>query len=107
MDKKDIEKSYNPRAFEKSDASLDFIKTVLIIATVLASGAAVILGFVFIGEDSGDALGWALVFGGPALFIFLYFVSKFALWTIYDIKMIRNALYNAEPSASLKNFENK
>lgn len=104
MDKKDIEKSYNPRAFEESDASLNFIKTILIIATVLASGAAVILGFVFIGEDSGDALGWALVFGGPALFIFLYFVSKFALWTIYDIKMIRNALYDAKPSASLKSF---
>ncbi len=106
MDKKDIEKSYNPRAFEKSDASLDFIKTVLGVITILASGVAVVLGFVFIAY-SGGALGWLLVFGGPALFIFLYFVSKFALWTIYDIKMIRNALYNAEPSASLKNFENK
>ena len=104
MDKKDIEKSYNLRAFEKSDASLKFIKTILIIATVLTSGAAVILGFVFIGEDSGDALGWALLFGGPALFIFLYFVSMFTLWTIYDIKMIRNALYDAKPSASLKSF---
>ena len=104
MDKKDIEKSRNLRAFEKSDASLKFIKTILIIATVLTSGAAVILGFVFIGEDSGDALGWALLFGGPALFIFLYFVSMFTLWTIYDIKMIRNALYDVEPSAPLKSF---
>lgn len=103
MDKKDIEKSYNPRAFEESDASLNFIKTILIIATVLASGAAVVLGFFFLSY-SGGALGWLLVLGGPALFIFLYFVSKFALWTIYDIKMIRNALYDAKPSASLKSF---
>lgn len=106
MDKKDIEKSYNLRAFEKSDASLKFIKTILIIATVLTSGAAVILGFVFL-DSSGGVFGWLLLFGGPALFIFLYFVSMFTLWTIYDIKMIRNALYDAEPSASLKNFENK
>lgn len=106
MDKKDIEKSYNLRAFEKSDASLDFIKTVLGVITILASGVAVVLGFVFIA-NSGGALGWLLLFGGPALFIFLYFVSMFTLWTIYDIKMIRNALYDAEPSASLKNFENK
>ncbi len=103
MDKKDIEKSYNPRAFEESDASLNFIKTILIIATVLASGAAVVLGFFFLSY-SGGALGWLLVLGGPALFIFLYFVSKFALWTIYDIKMIRNALYDAKPSAPLKSF---
>lgn len=103
MDKKDIEKSYNLRAFEKSDASLKFIKTILIIATVLTSGAAVILGFVFL-DSSGGVFGWLLLFGGPALFIFLYFVSMFTLWTIYDIKMIRNALYDAEPSASLKSF---
>lgn len=106
MDKKDIEKSYNLRAFEKSDASLDFIKTVLGVITILASGVAVVLGFVFIAS-SGGVFGWLLLFGGPALFIFLCFVSMFTLWTIYDIKMIRNALYDAEPSASLKNFENK
>ncbi len=106
MDKKDIEKSYNLRAFEKSDASLDFIKTVLGVITILASGVAVVLGFVFIASGGG-VFGWLLLFGGPALFIFLYFVSMFTLWTIYDIKMIRNALYDAEPSASLKNFENK
>ena len=104
MDKKDIEKLRNLRTFEKSDASLKFIQTILLIATVLASGAAVILGFVLIGEYSGGALGWLLLLGGPALFIFLYFVSMFTLWTIYDIKMIRNALYDIEPSASLKSF---
>lgn len=78
MDKKDIEKSYNLRAFEKSDASLDFIKTVLGVITILASGVAVVLGFVFIA-NSGGVFGWLLLFGGPALFIFLYFVSMFTL----------------------------
>lgn len=105
MDKKDIGKSYNPRAFEKSDASLDFIKTVLGVITILAAGIAVFLGFRFMGIDR--TVGWLLVIGGPLLFIFLYFVLMFVLWTVYDIKMIRNALYDAEASAHLNNFESK
>ena len=106
MDKKDIKKSYNPRAFEKSDASLKLIQRILIIVTVLAFGAAVILGFVFLAFGNG-VFGWLgcfLLFVGPALSIFWYRVLMFTLWTIYDIKMIRNALYDAEPSAPLKSF---
>ena len=103
MDKKDIKKSYNPRAFEKSDASLKLIQRILIIVTVLAFGAAVILGFVFLAFGNG-VFGWLLLFAVPALFIFWYRVLMFTLWTIYDIKMIRNALYDAEPSAPLKSF---
>ena len=103
MDKKDIKKSYNPRAFEKSDASLKLIQRILIIVTVLAFGAAVILGFVFLAFGNG-VFGWLLLFAGPALSIFWYCVSMFSLWVIYDIKMIRNALYDAEPSAPLKSF---
>ena len=106
MDKKDIKKSYNPRAFEKSDASLKLIQRILIIATGLAVGVAVILGFVFLAFGNG-VFGWLgcfLLFVGPALSIFWYRVLMFTLWTIYDIKMIRNALYDAEPSAPLKSF---
>ena len=103
MDKKDIKKSYNPRAFEKSDASLKLIQRILIIVTVLAFGAAVILGFVFLAFGNG-VFGCFLLFVGPALSIFWYRVLMFTLWTIYDIKMIRNALYDAEPSAPLKSF---
>ena len=75
----------------------------MIIATGLAVGVAVILGFAFLAASQG-VFGWLLLFAVPALFIFLYFVSMFTLWTIYDIKMIRNALYDAEPSAPLKSF---
>ena len=106
MDKKDIKKSYNPRAFEESDASLKLIQKILRIVMILECVVAVILGFAFLAASQG-VFGWLLLFAVPALFIFLYFVSMFTLWTIYDIKMIRNALYDAEPSASLKNFENK
>ena len=103
MDKKDIKKSYNPRAFEKSDASLKLIQRILIIATGLAVGVAVILGFAFLAASQG-VFGWLLLFAVPALFIFWYRVLMFSLWVIYDIKMIRNALYDAEPSAPLKSF---
>lgn len=106
MDKKDIKKSYNPRAFEESDASLKLIQKILRIVMILECVVAVILGFVFLAFGNG-VFGWLgcfLLFVGPALSIFWYRVLMFTLWTIYDIKMIRNALYDAEPSAPLKSF---
>ena len=109
MDKKDIKKSYNPRAFEESDASLKLIQKILRIVMILECVVAVILGFVFLASGNGvnGVFGWLgcfLLFAGPALFIFWYRVLMFSLWVIYDIKMIRNALYDAEPSAPLKSF---
>ena len=103
MDKKDIKKSYNPRAFEESDASLKLIQKILRIVMILECVVAVILGFAFLAASQG-VFGWLLLFAVPALSIFWYRVLMFTLWTIYDIKMIRNALYDAEPSAPLKSF---
>lgn len=103
--------------FLKSDKSLIFIWSILLILTILTIITSWVLGIIcwasstYIDVHNNTSVnglmilnGFVISIGGTIASIILYYIAMFFLWLAYDIKVIRNAAVDEEDSDTLKRF---
>ena len=105
------------RKFEKSDKSLEFMRILLLVATILLIIGCWVVAIIFwtnstyygrYGSSYTDGAmvgyGFLIAIGGTLLCILSYYISMFFVWLAFDVKVIRTVSTNCECSSSLKNF---
>lgn len=93
--------------YEKSDKSLKIMRIILITITWIFTIAFIGVGIFFmgIGSEVAVGLGCAFFFGGPLISVSTYYITKFFLWVVFDIKVIRTAVTTKEMSDALQSFD--